>query len=373
MNAEEVLQLKVRLLTEGAFMPEDKFRGRKGGAGPVGGMYFLLPNGRPCGIPIRQGALAQRYNSAPLEETEDPRVWLYDGSIELKLIPRPKFYDCVTRDGIPYHHIALLHGSRTLATTVYQNCKYWEKGTQCKFCTIPHSYTSGNTVLQKTPEQIVEVVLAAEREGVADDVLLTTGTIESPDMGCALLIRIIKAIREASNIPIGVQFEPPVDTSIISDVARAGANAVAMHIESTDESIRKEISPGKFQYGSLDFYRERLKYALEYFNRGNVSTYVLHGLGEDSEQTLEVVEALASMGVLPIVAPIRPALGSQLSNYVPTYVDNLETSVEFYKRIGSILYRNGINPEKTVAGCHKCGGCTPEQEAYDWASHVHEG
>ncbi|MHA1963011.1 MAG: radical SAM protein [Candidatus Thorarchaeota archaeon] len=373
MDAEDILRLKVRLLTEGAFMPEDKFRGRKGGAGPVGAMYFLLPNGRPCGIPIRQGKLAERYSSASLEETGDPNVWLYDGLVKLELIPKPKFYNRVTSDGIPYHHIALLHGSRTLATTVYQGCKYWDRASQCKFCTIPHSYTSGNTVLEKTPEQIVEVVLAAEQEGVIDDVLLTTGTTESPDMGCAILIRIIEAIRESSSIPIGVQFEPPVDSSIISEVAKAGANAVAMHIESTDESVRKEMSPGKHQYGSLDFYRERLKFALEHFAHGNVSTYVLHGLGEDREQTLEVVEELASIGVLPIVAPIRPAAGSQLVDYIPTYVNNLETSIEFYKKIGLILYRNGINPEKTIAGCHRCGGCTPEQEAYDWAAQAHPG
>jgi biotin synthase-related radical SAM superfamily protein len=114
-----------------------------------------------------------------------------------------------------------------------------------------------------------------------------------------------------------------------------------------------------------------LKHALEYFERGNVSTYILHGLGEDSERTLKLVEELASIGVLAIVSPVRPSVGSQLADYIPTYVDNLDSSVEFYKRIGSILYKSGINPEKTVAGCHKCGGCSPEQEAYDWAATVH--
>ncbi|MFW9788370.1 MAG: radical SAM protein [Candidatus Thorarchaeota archaeon] len=368
MDVDELLRLKVRLLTEGAVLPEDKFSGRKGGAGPVGAMYFFLPNGRPCGVPIRQGTMAERYHSAQLEETNDPKIWLYDGSVELKLVPKPKFYDYSTADGIPYSSIALLHGSRTLATTVYQGCKYWDQGSQCKFCTIPHSYTSGNTVLEKTPEQIVEVVLAAQREGAIDDVLLTTGTTDSPDMGSALLIKIIRAIRDSTDIPVGVQFEPPVDHQLISEVAKAGANAIGMHIESTDESVRKKMVPGKYDYGSLDFYRERFKIALEHFDRGNVSTYVLQGLGEDSEQTLQVVEELASIGVLPIVAPVRPAFGSQLAQYVPTYVDNLEESVEFYKKVGLILFRNGINPEKTTAGCHHCGGCTPEQEAYDWAA-----
>jgi radical SAM protein (TIGR04043 family) len=258
-----------------------------------------------------------------------------------------------------------------LATTVYQGCKYWTRNAQCRFCTIPHSYTSGNTVLEKTPEQIVEVVEAATDEGVIDNLLMTTGTTESPDMGCAILIKIVKAVRESSNIPIGVQFEPPIDISYICNLANAGANAVGMHLESADESVREEMCPGKHQYGSIEFYKDRLKRAREYFEWGHVSSYILHGLGESLGKTLPLVEELASIGVLPIVAPVRPSIGSRLAEYIPTYVDNLDSSVEFYKRIGTILYRNRINPEKTIAGCHKCGGCTPEQEAYDWAATVH--
>ncbi|MFW9975636.1 MAG: radical SAM protein [Candidatus Thorarchaeota archaeon] len=368
MDAEEILRLKVRLLTEGASLPEQQFRGRKGGAGPVGGMYFYLPNGNVCGIPIRYGHFIEKYNSAPLQQTNNPDVWIYDSSVELKIVPKPKFYDLKTQDGIPYSKIALLHGSRTLATTVFQGCKYWKNNTHCKFCTIPHSYTSGNTILEKTPEQIVEVIQAAKSEGVIDNVLLTTGTIESPDMGCAALIRIVKAIRESSDIPVGVQFEPPIDTSIIRELAEAGASAVGMHLESAEESVREEMCPGKHQYGSIEFYKERLRYARNYFEWGHVSSYILHGLGENLDKTLALAEDLASIGILPIVAPVRPAIGSKLADYAPTYVENLDSSVEFYKKIGLILLRNKINPEKTIAGCHKCGACTPEQEAYDWAA-----
>ena len=367
MDAEDALILKVRLLTQGATLPEGEWQGRKGGAGPVGGRYFLLPNGQPCGIPIRSSEMAKKYNSATLEPTADPDVWIYDKSVELKIIPKPKFYDLKTSDGIEFPKIALLHGSRTLATTVYQSCRYWSFGTQCKFCTIPHSHSSGATVLEKSPEQIVEVVLAAEDEDVIDDVLLTTGTSESADMGVEYLLRTIEAIREKSDIPIAVQFEPPVDKNTIRMVADAGANAVGMHIESADETVREEMCPGKHEYGSLDLYHRSWQDALDYFERGDVSTFLLHGLGEDFEATLSLVEELAEVGVMPIVAPVRPSAGSQLADYVPTYVNNLDQSVDLYKKVGLILHRNGLNPEQTTAGCHSCCGCTPIQEAYDWA------
>ncbi|MFX0108821.1 MAG: radical SAM protein, partial [Candidatus Hodarchaeota archaeon] len=229
----------------------------------------------------------------------------------------------------------------------------------------------GDTVLEKTPEQIAEVVLAAEKGGIIKDVLLTTGTPpESPDMGGERLISIIEKIRESSNIPIAVQIEPPVEEEIIRDIARAGANAIGIHIESADESIREEMCPGKFQYGSLDLYRRSWQNALDHFGRGNVSTFILHGLGENLEQTINLVSELAEVGVIPVVAPVRPAKGSQLADFTPTYVGQLETSLSFYKEIGRILYRWGLNPKETIGGCHRCGGCTPIQEAYDWAESI---
>jgi len=368
MDTEALLQLKVRLLTEGARIPEGEWKGRRGGAGPVGGRYFLLPNGRTCGVPIRTGKQADLFYSASLEHTKNPKVWLYDGSIELFDVQRPKFYNRKTADGTPYSSIALLHGERTLATTVYQACRYWTQGSQCKFCTIPVSYRAGDTVLEKTPEDVAEVVLAAQSDGYIDDVLLTTGTPDSPDMGTEKLIDIIRAIRKVSTIPIAVQFEPPVDTVVIKQVAEAGANAVGIHIESADESIREEMCPGKHEHGSLDLYRQSWQFALKYFEKGHVSTFILHGLGEDMQKTLNLVEELSQIGVMPIVAPVRPSQGSQLADYIPTYVGDLSGSVAFYKRIGTILYDNGLNPKKTAGGCHKCGGCTPIQEAYDWAA-----
>ncbi|TFG29942.1 radical SAM protein [Candidatus Thorarchaeota archaeon] len=366
MKSEELLRLKVRLLTEGATLPENEWSGRKGGAGPVGGRYFILPNGRSCGIPIRSKEQAIQFNSAPLEMTRDPSVWIYDHSIQLRIVPRPRFYDLKTDDGIPYHQIALLHGDRTLATTVYQYCRYWENGTQCKFCTIPFSYQSGDTILKKSSEQITEVVQAAQKEGVIDNVLLTTGSPDSEDIGTSHIIDIIRVIRKDSSIPIGVQFEPPVEVTDLQAVFDAGASAVGMHIETTDESIREEICPGKYHYGSLALYRTNWQNAIKIFPKGNVSTFILHGLGEDLQESLFKIRELAELGVMPVVAPFRPASGSQLSNYLPSYVGKLDESVEFYKQVGKILYENGLNPEKTFAGCHKCGGCTPIQEAYDW-------
>ena len=69
-------------------------------------------------------------------------------------------------------------------------------------------------------------------------------------------------------------------------LAEAGVNAVGIHLESADEKIREEMCPGKTNYGTIELYRETWQYAIQLFGRGNVSTYLLHGLGEDIETTL---------------------------------------------------------------------------------------
>jgi len=367
MNAEEVLTLKVRLLTEGVILPKGEWTGRRGGAGPVGSRYFILPNGRACGVPVRTGTMVQRFGPAPLVPTKEEGTWLYDGEVRLKEVSKPRFYGMNTADGIPYQKIALLHGANVLATTVYQSCRYWATGEQCRFCTIPVSQTVGDTILEKTPEQVAEVVRAAEREGVIKSVLLTTGTPDSPDMGCKRLTGIVKEIHAISKIPVGVQFEPPSDYRLIDELADAKVNAMGMHIECADDALRQRMCPGKYRQASEGQYRESWKHALSRIGRGNVSTFFLHGLGENNALTLRMADEISEMGVMPVVLPVRPALGSQLADYTPTYVRDSSGSVEFYKKVGEVLYRHRLNPASTVAGCHRCGACTPIQEAYDWA------
>ncbi len=367
MDSEEILYLKVRLLLEGATLPDGYSSGRKGGAGPVGGRYFLLPNGRPCGIPIRSGSMANTYHSSTLQPLGENK-WLYDHKYELVEVPTSELYENVTKDGIEYGKVALLHGDECLATTVVQSCKYWGSGEQCKFCTIPSSHLSGMTIKEKSPSQIAEVVQRAEALGAATHVLLTTGTSDDEDMGILRLIEITEAIREVSDIPVAVQFEPPLDPSYIQKLAKAGVNAVGIHIESVDDSIRAEICPGKHKHGPIELYNKIWDTAREYFKPGDVTTFILQGLGEDGAVTLEFCEKLARRGILPIVTPLRPALGSQLFDFIPSYVGELDQAIRFYKELGKILFKYALNPMRTSGGCSRCGGCTPIQEAYDWAA-----
>src|SRR5262245_11861992 len=131
----------------------------------------------------------------------------------VKLPRRPRIYDMETADGIPYWKIALLHLD-SIASTVVQRCIYWGTHEQCAFCGI--ELTRGEqTIPVKTPAQLAEVCTAARDHDGAVDVTLTTGSINRRDRGALYISRCAAAIKEASGLPIQVQFEPPDDPSVL--------------------------------------------------------------------------------------------------------------------------------------------------------------
>ncbi len=210
----------------------------------------------------------------------DSRADLYRGDefvSPVKLPRRPRIYDMETADGIPYWKIALLHLD-SIASTVVQKCIYWGTEEQCGFCGI--ELTRGEqTIPVKTPAQLAEVCTAARDYDGAVDVTLTTGSINRRDRGALYISRCAAAIKDASGLPIQVQFEPPDDLAVLEHVRDAGVDAVGIHIETFDPDVLQRVAAGKAKCGVEGYFRcwER---AVEVFGRGHVTTYVILGMGE---------------------------------------------------------------------------------------------
>ena len=180
---------------------------RQGGAGPAdAGMLWI--DGVAATVPTSADyAQASPY----VLRAEDDGWGVYrDGERLAGAQPfqRPRYYDLETSDGIPYWKIALLHLD-SLASTVIQTCAYWGNSDQCTFCGIGVTLANGRTIAKKTPEMLAEVAVAARDLDGAVDATLTTGTTATPDKGALYVARCGQAIREASGLPVEVQFEPP--------------------------------------------------------------------------------------------------------------------------------------------------------------------
>jgi radical SAM protein (TIGR04043 family) len=366
---------------------------RKAGAGPSDdGHWRLLPMVEDPSAPPSEGeaaaggtgTLARRRRRPSLGTScpsatiplsaDSPFEVLEDGSITkdgivvedamLEPIDRPAFYDLKTDDGIAYEQLARLHGSNVLATTVVQTCiRYTSEDTRCRFCTIEESLRSGATTQVKFPHQLAEVAKAAvELDGVKQ-MVMTTGTSNGRDRGSKHLVRCVEAVLEAvPNLPIQVQIEPPLDLEWIGRLHDAGAEAIGIHVESLDQSVRERWTPGKATM-PLERYDEAWREAVRVFGRNRVSTYVLVGLGEDPAELVEGAKRLIEMGVYPFVVPYRPLAGSLAHDIDEVPAPDPVTLLNVTMQVGAALELAGMRGSDQGAGCAACGACSALQSA----------
>ena len=325
--------------------------GRRGGAGPSDAL-FLWVRGLPLTVPWH-AAFVER--SPYTIHVTDARTDLYRGEefvSPVKLPRRPRIYDMQTADGIPYWKIALLHLD-SIASTVVQKCIYWGTDEQCGFCGI--ELTRGEqTIPVKTPAQLAEVCTAARDYDGAVDATLTTGSINRRDRGALYISRCAAAIKEASGLPIQVQFEPPDDLSVLEQVRDAGVDAVGIHLETFDPEVLARVAAGKAQCGVEGYFRcwER---AVEVFGRGHVSTYVILGMGERRELIEEGCGRAIAMGVYPFVVPLRPVPGTLMAD---TPAPDAEYVASIYRSVSAMLAESGLDHVEAKAGCARCQACS---------------
>jgi radical SAM protein (TIGR04043 family) len=331
---------------------------RRAGAGPSDDGHWRLRGGCAATLPITP--------DSPFAIDDAGRL-TRDGAIvqeaEFEPVSRPRFYDLRTEDGTPYEQLARLHGTNVLATTVVQTCiRYASESTRCRFCTIEESLKAGATTQVKHPDQLAEVAEAAWRLDGVTQMVMTTGTSNGPDRGARHLGRCVSAVRAAVPLlPIQVQIEPPVQLDWIDRLRVSGADAIGIHIESLDESVRARWTPGKATV-PLKRYEEAWRHAVRVFGANRVSTYLLVGLGEDPEELIAGARRLIAMGVYPFVVPYRP-LAASLADRDGTPPPSPELLEHVTRRVAAHLRAAGMAGADQVAGCAACGACSALRQA----------
>lgn len=328
---------------------------RHGGAGPTdSGMLWV--GGLPVTAPTDNAIAA---DSPYVLKAEDSGYAIFRGPERLASAAtqqRPRFYDLTTADGIPYWQIGLLHLD-SFASTVVQTCAYWGNENQCKFCGIGVSLDAGRTIVKKSPEQLAEVAAAAKELDGAVDATLTTGSSNGVDRGARYVARCAHAVTEATGLPVEVQFEPPVDLDVINEVADLGIASVGIHVESFDPDVLAHVAPAKARTG-IDRYFEAWERAVALFGEGQVSTYVILGMGEDPELTVQGCRRAIDIGVFPFVVPIRPVAGSLMADVVPPAREYTE---RIYRRVAAYMAERGMDASQPKAGCARCQACSALQ------------
>jgi radical SAM protein (TIGR04043 family) len=355
---QRMMELRTELQSAGLRLvdPHAGAASRRGGAGPSDHKAVIV-DGVTIMVPVHTSSAWDSPFVAGVPDASGQST-LMRGTIPIATVgfaQAPRFTRLQTLDGVPYSHIATLHGTDVLATTVLQTCiRYESRKKSCKFCAIGQSLAAGRTIARKTPEQLAEVARAAVLLDGVKHMVLTTGTPPTPDRGAQILCESAFAIKAAVDLPIQAQCEPPDDDRWFERMKASGVDTLGMHLEAVTPAVRERIMPGKASV-PVSRYMEAFRAAVAVFGRGQVSTYILAGLGDSADAILSMSRELIALGVYPFVVPFVPISGTPLE-------DHPAPTPEFMKSIlaplGAMLGAARMRSADIKAGCGKCGACS---------------
>jgi len=243
----------------------------------------------------------------------------------------------------------LAHSPEQAFYNIETECMY-----DCKFCTSRRLEKQVTKSL--TPEKIVDLVRGQSKRPDFKAVALTSAVVGSPKQTLQKMLYIVREVRRSlPQVPIGV--EPYVDElDQIDQLKEAGADEIKLNVESFDREIFQKVC-GELD---LDWIFQALEHAVKVFGKGKVCSNIIYGLGESDENALAGVEALARIGVVATLRPLRvnelnresleEALG-QLPNLEPERMLNL---AEGHKRILEI---HGLSTLTFRTMCNACTCC----------------
>lgn len=224
----------------------------------------------------------------------------------------------------------------------------------CLFCTSRK--LSKDVTKSLEMDQVVEMVLEAERKGGVKGVAFTSAVVGSIEETIERFIYVIHKVRQAlPDMPIGV--EPYVGSfEDIDRLHEAGANEIKINVESFDPSIIAIACPKLDLEKQLEF----LGHAVIVFGRGKVTSNIIIGLGETDRNVLEGVHTLASMGIVPSIRALkvnntnRPALEKALGKLDPVTPERL---IHLNQEAKLILIAHGLTTRTYQTMCHECTCC----------------
>ncbi len=270
-------------------------------------------------------------------------IWENDRKYtDVAFMPRPKYYDLTTWDGVPMSDVAVIGEPDHLRSVLNQKCYYQQIGKSCKFCAI-ESWWAG--FMDKTPKHVAQVAEAACKEGMAKHVTLSTGTRNSEGKGLEDLVIAAQLIHEKVDMTKTLNFEPLTNFALLESLLRegkaAGATTALCNIECFDESLREDIMPMKGKNRVEDYMRVWEK-CVDIFDHNEVYTMVIAGLGETDDSIIRGVEMAASMGVVASIVPHTPMMKAIYQEMEPPSVERMlylyKESLPIYEKYGLRLY-----------------------------------
>ena len=320
-------RLKVRLLAEGLQVLPGVLDGSgakpalRVRSGSCGGLDLKLADGTWVNAPIHEPWAKQ---SRLLLQTEGSGMVVGDGDHRhrIELVAAPMYYSRQSPSGEPMSRIGQLCSDRVGVGLTNICTFYRSRDDRCSFCSI--GANTRNEHPSKSLGDIVATVIAAVDDPVAParHVLLGGGTFDRDGGSAPQIAEAAAAVKAVRDVPVYAMITPPRDFGLLRELAAAGVDELGMNIEVFSPDAARSHIPGKDAAIGLARYWEALKAAVDIFGPQRTRSITVVGL-EPAEATVRGVTRLASLGVMPILSPLRPLVGTILAGHRRQTADEL--------------------------------------------------
>lgn len=305
-------------------------------AGVGGGLDIILPDDVWVNAPIRE-AFTRDSPYLLLKEKGCFYIEREGERLEVGIVPPPVFYEKKTSEGTPFAQVGTVHGGY-LTITPIAACDFFSRLESCKFCSAGFVMgPSGKKAL--SVREVVEIVHEAFEEGIAEFVQLSLGFLEGEGHGIAFMEPYSTAIKKNFDTLLAVETQPPDKDSWIDKTYAMGVDSISYHLDIYDPDRFANICPGKARHIGRDRYLDALQYAASIFPSGTVTSNLIVGL-EPFESTIEGINHLTRMGVVPLLPIFKPLEGSDFSSHK---VPGTEEIAPIYAHLYNAVKGNKIN------------------------------
>ncbi len=319
------------------------------------GMILQLPDDVWVNAPI--AAFNDNFVQAPsyvLDRGDDGLILVGDGRrVPARFWLQPLYHGQKNTLGEPYNSYVFTHADRVRVAPI-EGCAF-----TCTFCDLPYEYRYRS----KSISGILDATRVALTDAVqpASHILISGGTPRPPDYGY------VREVYEAvittfASIPVDIMMVPLPEVLDLAHLTKIGLAEVSINLEVWSDEVARRLMPRKHKQGR-HHYLEYLSHAASLLGGDRVRSMLMLGL-EPIESTMEGVEAIASLGCVPVLSPFRPDPSTPLRNWPPPTAAFLE---EAYLRAGEITGRYGVPLGPPCIPCAHNTLTMPSGEGYSGA------
>jgi hypothetical protein len=250
-----------------------------------------------------------------------------DLAYNIKLAPKPDWYDVSATSGIPMSQIGVLQGT-CLSIRIGEGCCFWngDGALKCLLCRNAADGLQPGT--EKTVRDVVETArMAQQLSGIT--LVILRGGYQGPG-SLSRVLPYLSALKQEVGILVAVQFPPEPDLALYDQACSLGADHFSFCLEFFSREYFDRFVPGKARRLGRDCFFRALEHCARLMGKGRVSGEVIAGV-EPVEETLRAVDYFVGAGALPLVCIFRPLRGTAMEEHpAPRYEEMLQVFRHVY-------------------------------------------